>query len=655
MKYVIITFRLIFLALGVHSQATSDSIKYKMYFLGEVVISEHIDKNTLSADEIRKNNANDVSSALNLMPSVVINKVGNRNESTVYIRGFDIRGIPVFIDGIPVYVPYDGYVDLARFTTYDISGIDVSKGFSSMMYGANTIGGAINLISAKPKNRLEIDTRLGMMSGKGYDTKVNIGSNMGKMYFQAGLSILERKFFPLSAHFDTTPTETDNKRDNSNRKDMKGNFKIGYTPNGSDEYAINYIYSHGSKGNPVYLGHDDNMPLRYWDWPYWDKQSLYFISKTTLGTNSYLKTRFYFDQFKNRLDSYDDESYSSQTRGYAFTSFYDDHTLGGNLELVSNLDNKNTVKFSVHLKNDNHSEHNAGEPLRRVADNTISLGIEHILKAGDKLSFIPGFAYHLRQSLQADNYNPADQSISQFPKNTNDAFNAQLGTYYRISDFIRMNFNMAYKTRFATMKDRYSYRSGRSLANPGLRSESALSFEYATSFSLGEKLALIPEIFFTRLNNTIQMVDNVRGNLSQVQNTGKANYTGADISLIYTAIKKLRWHTSYSYIKRENLSNSDILFTDIPEHKVLTSLEYLSAEIINGNLTFEYNSGRNSSSDGSRISSAYFLTNVNIFFSLSEHSNIETGVNNILDKNYTIEEGYPEMGRNFYFALNFTF
>ncbi|MEZ4908300.1 MAG: Plug domain-containing protein [Saprospiraceae bacterium] len=44
-----------------------------------------------------------------------MSKSGSRNENTVYLRGFDIRSIPIFIDGIPVYIPYDGYVYFGRF------------------------------------------------------------------------------------------------------------------------------------------------------------------------------------------------------------------------------------------------------------------------------------------------------------------------------------------------------------------------------------------------------------------------------------------------------------------------------------------------------------------------------------------------------------
>ena len=205
---------------------------------------------------------------------------------SIYLRGFDIRSVPVYMDGIPVYVPYDGYVNLARFTTYDISRIDVAKGFSSMTYGANTIGGAINLIGMKPTQKLELNAKVGGMSGQGYETRINLGSNLGKIYIQTGFSILQKQFMPLSANFDTLKLQTDHHRDNSYQKDIKGSFKMGYTPNATDEYSLNYQYSHGSKGNPIYLGTDINTKVRYWQWPYWDKQSLYYISRTKIGERS---------------------------------------------------------------------------------------------------------------------------------------------------------------------------------------------------------------------------------------------------------------------------------------------------------------------------------------------------------------------------------
>ncbi|MBK8882718.1 MAG: TonB-dependent receptor [Bacteroidales bacterium] len=653
-KFFAFTF-LILGAIECIAQEASDTsgVLSKIYTLGEVQVSASLDKASIDAAEIQKYNANDVSSALRTMPSLIISENGSRNESTVYLRGFDIRSVPVYMDGIPVYVPYDGYVDLARFTTNDLARIDVSKGFSSMTYGANTIGGAINLIGMKPTQKLELSAKVGVRSGQGYETKINLGSNLGKIYFQTGFSILQQEFVPLSAKFDTLKLETDHQRDNSYRKDMKGSLKIGFTPNATDEYSINYQYSHGSKGNPVYLGNDKNTRVRYWQWPYWDKQSIYYISKTAIGKKSDLKARAYLDQFKNKISSFDNNTYSTQNKGSSFNSYYDDYTVGGNLEFGSKWNEENHLRASLHAKNDNHSEHNEGEPVRHFADNTFSLGIENIYKPGSKLSFIPGLSYNIRKSLRAEDYNSTDSTIINYPANKNDALNAQLATYYKISNAVNVSFNISYKSRFATMKDRYSYRNGTALPNPDLKSETAVNLELSSSVELADKVNFHPELFYSRLNNTIQMVSNVQGDLSQMLNTGESVFKGVDLSLVYQPVSVLNLYAAYSYIQRKNISNPDILFTDVPNNKLFASADYTIAKKLGITISGEFNSERNNASDGTRVSPGYFIMNGQASYHFAKYITAELGVNNIFDKNYTIQEGYPEAGRNFYAAIYF--
>jgi iron complex outermembrane receptor protein len=653
MKKIVLSIIIPVSLLDLHAQTGIDTaaVKNDVYQLGEVVVKKIVDRDVVSSQEMQNHHALDVASSLNLLPSVVFSSIGARNESTVYVRGFDIRSVPVFIDGIPVYVPFDGYVDLARFTTYDISKIDVSKGFSSMMYGANTMGGAINLVGIKPHHRMEIGTKLGIMSGRGYDTRINAGSKVGKFYLQTGFSYLDRDYVPLSAEFEPTSLEEDHKRDNSYRKDIKGSLKMGFMPNNSDEYSVNFIYAHGSKGNPVYLGTDPATSIRYWKWPYWDKRSIYYISKTALGKKEFLRARLYYDAFKNKLSSFDDNNYSTQERGYAFNSYYNDYTIGGNLEFSGSWGMKNTFKFSVHLKNDHHRENNGGEPVRHFADNTYSIAVEDIYNPLTKLTLIPGISYHFRQSLNAEDYNASEGSIAQIPVRNNDALNAQLGIYYSVSDIISANFNIAFKNRFATMKDRYSYRLGRAIPNPDLKSESAINLELGANIAIAEKLSIQPELFYSRLSNTIQQVSHVQEDLSQMQNTGSSAFTGADISLLYRLCNHYRFYVSYSYIDRRNLSNSEILFTGVPENRVLATVEARLIKKLQAILSGEINSGRNNTSDGSRQSPAYTLLDAHLSYLFAGTFRAELGIQNILDKNYTIEEGYPEMGRNFYLAL----
>lgn len=106
----------------------------------------------LTQEQMLEQNKVNAAQAIATLPGVVMQKSGNRNEYTIKVRGFDSRQVPVFFDGIPTYVPYDGNLDLARFTTNDLASIEVNKGYTSLLQGPNLMGGAINITTASPKN-----------------------------------------------------------------------------------------------------------------------------------------------------------------------------------------------------------------------------------------------------------------------------------------------------------------------------------------------------------------------------------------------------------------------------------------------------------------------------------------------------------------------
>jgi outer membrane receptor protein involved in Fe transport len=109
----------------------------------------------IDAQEIQDQERKTIVEALNLLPGATIQNFGARNEQMIMIRGFDVKHAPLYIDGIPIAVPYDGYVDFSRFTTFDLSQIEVSKGLTSPLLGANTFAGAINLVTKKPTKSFE--------------------------------------------------------------------------------------------------------------------------------------------------------------------------------------------------------------------------------------------------------------------------------------------------------------------------------------------------------------------------------------------------------------------------------------------------------------------------------------------------------------------
>ncbi|MDB5255626.1 MAG: TonB-dependent receptor, partial [Chitinophagaceae bacterium] len=487
--------------------------------------------NAIGAKKMEVLNRTDAAHALNALPGVSMANFGARNEATIFVRGFDLRQVPVFIDGVPVYVPYDGYVDLARFTTFDLAEINVSKGFSSVLYGPNTLGGAINLVSRKPTEKLEFTGATGYLTG-GYRSNLNVGSKMGKFYFQGGISQLNRDYYNLSEHFDSVAHENGGRRDNSYSKDTKYSIRVGFTPSKKQEYVFSYVNQQGEKGTPVYAGTDTQNSLyakpRYWQWPYWNKESFYFLSNTTIDSNNYVRLRLYYDKFTNLLESYDDDKYSTITKPYAFQSYYNDDTYGGSIEYGTKLIKKNQLKFAAHYKHDRHRENNANEPVRTFEDNTISFGVENIYQPIARLKIIPGLSYNMRNSITAQDYNGTTKVISDFPTNRNDTWNYQIAAFYNLAQHRVISATAAHKSRFATVKDRYSYRLGTAIPNPDLHAESSMNYELSYTDLLIQKIRIQGSLFYSNISNTIQNVNNVQPGKSQLQNTGTAEFIGAE-------------------------------------------------------------------------------------------------------------------------------
>lgn len=644
------------------AQSAPDSLSPGAFRLGEVEVSASRNRNintTLSSATIQSFARTDVSKALGMLPGVNISAVGPRNEAMVYVRGFDLRQVPLLIDGIPVYIPYDGYVDLARFTTFDLAAIQVSKGYTSVLYGPNALGGAINLISRRPVKQFELNGASGWLSG-GYRSNINLGSNLGKFYIQAGASRLKRDSFPLSDKFTPTRTEEGGSRNNSYNTDDKYNVKIAYTPNSKSEYALSYIYQHGKKGTPPYSGSDTlNSQLkspRFWQWPAWDKQSLYFISNTTIDSSQYIKTRFYYDKFKNQLNSYDDATYTKISRPYAFESFYNDYTFGGIAEYGRSLSGTDNIKATIQYKQDVHREHNEGEPERTMSDRTFTAGLENELKLSSRLTLLTGLSFNNRTSIKAQDYNSTTKEVSDYPSNNNNAFNIQGALEYRLSDAHAFNLAVARKTRFATTKDRYSYRLGTAIPNTDLKAEYAVNYELGYTGRINNKLDIQAALFYSKINNTIQMVSNVQYDtsrrvwLTQLQNVGQSEYLGAEAGLAYQFIPSLSAGLNYTFIKRNNLSQPKIYFTDVPRHKLFSFVQYRLQDRVAIQVNAAYNSKRYSTTYGTTTGD-FLLLNTSATIHIWRWFSVEGGVNNITDRNYSLVEGYPEPGRNYFANL----
>ena len=177
-------------------------------------------------------NKTNVAQALSTLPGVAIQKSGNRNETQVNVRGFDSRQVPVFFDGIPTYVPYDGTLDLGRFMTSELASVELSTGYTSLLQGPNLMGGAINLTTATPKKPLEANISLNQGFARGADNAHNISARLGGRndlgFIQVSGSQYKQRFMGLPSSEDNNPLAgSHGRRTNSATDDKRLMLKNG--------------------------------------------------------------------------------------------------------------------------------------------------------------------------------------------------------------------------------------------------------------------------------------------------------------------------------------------------------------------------------------------------------------------------------------------
>lgn len=669
-----------------------------VFELGEIVVyggsngstsdigGQSVSQSTVTAADIHKTNRNVLDEALSTTPGVeTSNTGGSRNERMIYVRGFDRWQVPLYIDGVRVYLPADNRLDYGRFLTPDLSEIQVQKGYASVLSGPGGMGGAINLVTRKPTKELEGELRTGVDIGNtgdlaAFTTSGWVGTKQENFYLQLSGSyrdsdgwFLPRGFDPVTISANGQTVEDGGRRDFTQMKDWRLNFKAGYTPNETDEYVLSYTKQKGSKGAPysIYepvrlVPSPPSLPSgvsyqRDWTWPVWDIGSLAFNSSTAIGEESYFKSKVYYNTFDNVLSAYDDSTFDTQTTSRSFDSYYKDHSAGFSLEGGTDLIERNTLKTALHFRRDVHNERNDNapdsstlhslEPWQKTVQDTWSIAAEDTFHATDKLDLVGGISYDRMSIGEAQEFKSG--SRVEYPHSKGDAFNWQAAAIYRQSDASEFHASVSSRTRFPTLFELYSTRFGSAIANPDLKPERATNYELGWAGRPMETLKVGGSLFYSDLTDMIQSVS--LGSVVQNQNVGDGHSYGVELYGEWDVLPELTLGASYTYLKRhlDDPARLDLKPVGTPEHSAYIYADWMPYE----NITISPNLALYSSRwSTDRLENNFFktkgfvLANVNVNYKLNENFEFDAGVKNIFDTNYQLAYGFPEPGRTFYLS-----
>lgn len=616
----------------------------------------------------------DVGSAATVLPGVTMQSGGPRGERLLFVRGFEARQVPIFIDGIPVYVPYNGNIDIGRFAANGLARIDVSKAWTSLLYGANTMGGSVNLVTRRPTDALEADLRLYSEFDSRGDRSATLGdlflgTAQDQWYAQATLTGMDRSHFRIGEGFTPMATENGGRRENSEASDVGLQLRLGFTPNATDEYAISYFNQQGLKQTPPYAGNRLGLdPARFWRWPDYDKESVYFISRTALSGTEDLRLRLYWDSFQNTLQSFDNARYATRTLPFAFNSLFDDYTLGASADLGSTRIAGHTLRASANYKTDIHHEiDNDGALRERMQDETWGVAVEDRYQLAQAWTVAASAGWQRQRALRADNRietrragRVVGQRIEGFPTPTNDAFNVQFGAFHAIDASHNMHAVISRRTRFATMQERFSFRLGSAIPNPGLEPESSLAFELGVDGTDGP-VSWRVAAHVAGLEDAIQQVIVARAlcppdprvrDCFQLRNIGRATHRGVELSGRWDIAPGWALDGNYAFLDRENRTRPDVQPINVPAHFGLASLEW-SGERVDIITSVQAESSRLSRPDGLRIADGFMLGHVKGIWHALKDTDLEFSVLNLADTRYEFIEGFQEAGRTFLVGFHY--
>jgi outer membrane receptor for ferrienterochelin and colicins len=104
----------------------------------------------------------------------------------VRLQGMDPEYVLILVDGQRVSGRSGAFTDLSRFSLRDVERVEIVKGPAAALYGADAVGGVINLITRRPQKPIEGAIRGSFGTLMEGDVRGTIGSKLGPVELIAG-------------------------------------------------------------------------------------------------------------------------------------------------------------------------------------------------------------------------------------------------------------------------------------------------------------------------------------------------------------------------------------------------------------------------------------------------------------------------------------
>lgn len=595
----------------------------------------------ITAEEIARRQYKSVAAALRALPGVdVVQSGGPGQQTSVFIRGASASHTLVLIDGINITDPSNptGAVDFSTLLLDNVDRIEVVRGPQSTLYGANAIGGVVNIITRKGQGAPR--TTLTLEGG-------NHATYFQQLGFQGAVDNLDYSISGthLKTHASSVtpedlrnglPAEADHNRNTtlSTRLGLQATDTLDFSLTGR------YIDEHTDLDPEVGFGTIEDPDAQLHNREYFVRgagHALLFDGRwdATLAVSWVDYNRRNDNPRTDPLETLQMTRFQGDTLEYSlnndvYLSEVHTLTLGGGSK-------------REHMDNDGFSDYGGFivSELSSASARTNYVYAQDQFSVGERISGTAGLRLDDRDDFGTELTWRFTGVYRHLPTGTR--FNASVGTGFRAPSLFELygytpnNFGSEYR------------------GNPDLDPEKSLGWEVGVEQALlAGRLQLGTTWFRNDIENLIETVTDASFN-STTENINKVRLRGVEAFVAMQPLARLSARIDYTFTDAHVSDNSDRPLLRRPRNKASANITYTPAADVSLDLGADYVGKRK---DIDRVTAAvidagdYTVFNAAVSYTVNPALRLEARINNLLDTHYQPADGFEALGRNF--LLGFT-
>ncbi len=525
-------------------ETASRSLRFSLapsrYELSEIVVQEdRVQRGGVPSTvqrvppaSIQRQGAADVSELAPLLPATHV-QTNSRGQTILYFRNAGDRQVGQFFDGALLNVPWDNRVDISLIPASVVDEMTVTKGVPSVRYGANVLGGAVNVQSRTLDTlgrRTEVRGELGTAATR--QTAVTHLGRTAHWDYTAAVQYGDRGDQPLArnANLENNQPHAD-RRVNTDRQRWSGFGRVGRRFEDGHKVGLSVLHVDATQG----VAPEGNVPdaqTRYWRYPRWQKSLVLLSGQSEFGETTSVRGAVWGSRFAQDIAQYQSIAYDTRTE------VQKDRDLTAGLRLIGTQDvSVGTLTLALNALTTRHRQTNVPFSGGTAGPDSSTSYRQHILSTGIEYEV----ALHSRVTATAGlnlDHTTLPGTGPFPPRDPFSAWGGTAGLRVDAGDGWTVRAVGGRKSRFPTMRELFGAALGKFVPNPSLSPVTAWIGEVGAEYR-AENLTVEGTAFLNRVYDTID-----KRTFQTGPNAGKEQRINLPGARIYGLETSARWQSS---------------------------------------------------------------------------------------------------------------